>query len=168
MTAIFNAADSEEIRQWLDRGFEKAAQRAIVSTAARLVSYIQNEVIPKEDPSPVDKGLFRGAWRFRGTPGGSEVWNTAPHAPMIEYGVRAENVKIGRAMIDALSSWVVRKGLAGPAEARGMAFAIANNMKKKGIFNRDGKKGLRILEKSVAKLGDFFAKEFKAEIDREM
>lgn len=170
---VFDASQHEEVRKWLDRGFEKAAERAMVAAAAKLVSTIQNEIIPKEDPQPVDRGLYRAGWRFKKIPKGAEVFNAVPHAPIVEYGARAANVKVGRAMINALTAWVLRKGIvsgkgkAAKNEARQVAFAIANSMRKKGIFNRNGKEGLRILEKALERLGDFLSEEFPAEIRRE-
>jgi len=167
MAKVFDASRPEEIRHWLEAGFEKAAERAVLATAARLISHIQNDVIPKEDPKPVDRGLYRAGWRMKAIRKGAEVYNTVPHAPIIEYGARAQNIKIGRVMIDALERWVIRKGIAGKADARGVAFAIANSLKKKGIFNRGGPGGLRILEKALVKLGDFLSREFPVEIRRE-
>jgi len=173
MSKVFDISQNEEVKRYLDQGFEKAAEQALVACGVRLVSVIQNEIIPAEDPQPVDRGIYRSAWRSKRIKGGAEVFNTSPQGPIIERGARAENIKIGRAMIDALASWVQRKGLVkgkghdAKAEARSVAFAIANAMKTKGIFNRGGQKGLRILDKAVAKLGDFVNEEFATEIARE-
>jgi len=164
---VFDASRPDEVRHWLHSGFEKAADRAMVATALRLVSHIQNEVIPKEDPKPVDRGVYRAGWRSKQVSRGAEVFNTVAWASIIEFGVRAGNVKIGRAMIDALSKWVERKGIAGKADSRGVAFAIANSMKKKGIFNRGGRNGLRVLEKALTRLGEFATAEFIVEVRRE-
>jgi len=164
---VFEAGHEESVRVWLDQGFEKAAERALLATGNRLVATIQNEIIPKEEPKPVDRGIYRAAWRAKKIKGGAEVYNTAPHAVFIEYGVRAQNVKIGPAMINALEQWVMRKGIASKKEARSVAYAIAMSMKKKGIFNRGGRGGLRILDKALDRLGDFLNKEFQVEIRRE-
>lgn len=162
----FDIHEHPKVKQWLDKGFEKAAERAMLATAVKLVAHIQTEIIPNLKPQPVDRGMYKAAWRYKKIKGGAEVYNTAPHAPLIEYGVRAANVKPGRAMIDALAAWVKRKGISkDKAEARQIAFAIALSMKKKGIF--DGGKGLRVLEKAVKKLGDFLNTEFRAEVARE-
>lgn len=164
---VFDAERSGEVRIWVEQGFDHVAKRAIVATAMKVVSVIQTEIIPMEDPQPVDRGLYRAGWRFKKTGDGVEVFNTVPHAPMIEWGVRAENVKIGRVMIDALEKWVIRKGIGDSKSARGIAFAIANKMKQRGVFNREGKKGLRILEKAVKKIPRFLDDMFRAELRRE-
>ena len=70
---VFDSAQSEDVRQWLDKGFKAAAERAMLSTATRLVAHIQNEVIPKEDPKPVDRGVYRAGWRMKRISGGAEV-----------------------------------------------------------------------------------------------
>ena len=170
MGAKFDVSQAPEVARWLEKGFEKAGERAMVATAARLVAHIQNEIIPNLEPPPVDRGLYRAGWRHKAVKGGAEVYNSTPHAPFIEHGVRAENVKVGRRMIDALAAWVLRKGIAGKgrgakAEARQIAWAIAMKMKERGIFARG--KGFRVLEKAVAHVGRFLDEEFKREVARE-
>jgi hypothetical protein len=174
MTKVFDASRPGEVERWLKKGFGKAAERAMLGTAARLVAYITTEVIPAQKPQPVDRGMYRAGWRFKRVKGGAEVFNSTPQAPIIEWGARAANIKIGRAMINALTAWVKRKGIVkgrgkdADTEARGMAFAIANSMKRKGIFNRNGKNGLRILEKATRKVPKFLDEEFKREVAREL
>lgn len=170
MGAKFDISQAPEVARWLEKGFEKAGERAMVATAARLVNHIQTEIIPNLEPQPVDRGLYRAAWRHKAVRGGAEVYNTAPNAPFIEDGVRAENVKLGRRMIDALAAWVVRKGIvakgkAAKAEARQVAWAITSKMRERGIFN--GGKGFKVLDKAVAHVGRFLDEEFKREVKRE-
>ncbi len=87
-------------------------------------------------------------------------------AGIIEDGARAENIKVGKIMIDALEAWVKRKGIGkGEMEPRQIAWAIAISMKKRGIFN--GGKGLKILAKAVVGIDRWFAEELKREIERE-
>jgi len=173
MTKVFDASRPEEVERWLNKGFAKASERAMLGTAARLVAYITTEVIPAEQPQPVDRGMYRAGWRFKRIKGGAEVFNSTPQAPIIEWGARSSNIKVGRAMINALTAWVKRKGIVkgrgkdANDEARSMAFAIANSMKRKGIFNRGGKNGLRILEKSLGRVSKFLSEEFKREVKRE-
>jgi hypothetical protein len=109
-------------------------------------------------PVPVDRGTYRAGWHFRKTAGGADIYNAEPVALFIEHGVRAGNVKPGRAMIAALTEWVIRKRLVTTVKikARGLApatrkqlqqddlharatqvaWAIARGMQKRGIFNR--------------------------------
>lgn len=156
----------------------KAAERGLVSAGHRLVQAIVTEIIPREPRIPVDRGIYRGGWRVEEIEGGAEVVNRVPHASFIEDGVRGENVKIGRAMIDALAEWVHRHGLdkgsnrdekgryvgASKADARQVAWAIALSMKEKGIF---GGEGLKILEKARKRfLLRFITEEVTAELEK--
>jgi len=96
-----------------------------------------------------------------------EIYNTAPHAPFIEYGVRAANVKPGTAMITALVKWVKRHGMASDdQEATVIAWKIVKSMQKRGIFNRGGTSGLGILKKALLKL-DWIQEEVDREIEKE-
>ena len=160
------------------KDIRKAVGLGLFAAAVRGVSVIQNQIIPSRNPQPVDRGIYRAGWRARplkrgGQVVGGEIYNTDPNAGNIELGVRAGNVKIGRAMIDALTEWAMRKGMANryvqtastvklnrktgryaetaakvkyvkkdAGYARGIAWAIAQSMKRRGIF---GPVGLRVL-----------------------
>lgn len=175
----FTTDQLDKFGDWLKKGLAKGARRGLLSAAERMVSIIQTEVIPGESPPPIDRRVYAAGWRAEPTEKGADVVNTVPYASIIEKGARAENIKIGRAMIDALTSWILRKGLAGkPArsqsaktqqavDARNIAWAIAISMKRKGIFNRDGQ-GLRISEKARALAVKFIPEEVAREIKREL
>lgn len=171
---VFNLSELPQFERYLADGLHAAAKRGLLSTAMRVVSKITTEVIPAEIRPPVDRGIYRAAWRFISIPDGAMVVNTLPYASIIEYGARAENIKIGRAMIDALTEWVQRKGLVSRnaggvtsenANARAMAWAIAQKMKKNGIFNRGH--GLRILEKALRGIDKLVEEEITREVKRE-
>jgi hypothetical protein len=154
----------------LEGKLNKAAKRGLFSAAQRVVSVIQNEIIPSEPRVPVDRGIYRAGWRARVIPDGALVYNGTPAAAVIEDGGRAENVKVGRAMINALAEGVVRKGLTGAAKneekaqaGRQIAWAIAQSMKKKGIF---GGVGLGIMRKARARIPELIDEEVRAEIKR--
>jgi len=165
-----------ELGKWLEGGFADGARRGLLSAAFRGLGVIQNELIPHEDPQPVDVGAYRAAWQVDVGDGGAvALVNTLPYAGVIEYGARAENIKVGRKMIDALAAWVTRKGLVGrgngkdlEAEARSTAWAIAMAMKQRGIFNRNGRKGLRIGERAVKRIGEFLPEEIRREVTRRL
>ncbi len=128
-----------------------AAFRGLVAAGARGLQVIIVEIIPKRVPQPVDRGVYRAGWKLRIGPDYVEIYNDETVAPIIEDGARASNIKIGRALLEALVKWALRKGLAGDEkEALRVAWGIARNMQKKGIFNRDGKSGLGILRELVA------------------
>lgn len=151
-------------------GIARAAKAGLFSAALRGVQDIVTRIVPSRSPQPIDRAIFNASWRAVQTSEGAAIENTAPHAPYIEFGVKAENVKAGRKMIDALTEWVIRKGIAPSGdvafyggEARRAAWAIAMSMKRKGIF-RDGA-GLRILDQFNRERRDKF---IKAEVGREI
>jgi hypothetical protein len=177
MTAKFDISEGDQIATFLGTSFERAAHRAMLSTALRIVQHITTVIIPAEPRQPVDRGAYRAAWRASQLADGSAmITNAMPYAAVIEYGARAENIKIGTAMITALANWVIRKGLVkkrrgargafqARSEAIAMAWAIAKSMKKRGIFN--GGTGLNVLEKAMKIVRKTFAEEIATEIDRE-
>jgi hypothetical protein len=168
-----------------------AALRGLYSAGLRTVEHIQTSIIPTESPIPVDRGAYRAGWVCENVSGGVLIYNKMPYASIIEYGARAENIKIGRAMIDALTQWVRRKGIGAYStrrfkggmegskptltqkvtlhrlkepEARQIAWAIAKSMQKNGIFN--GGKGLRVLEKALRHAPRFIAEEIARELEQ--
>lgn len=171
----------------LSKELRLRAERALVSAAERGRGVIVNQIIPGRTPSPVDRGVYRAGWRAGPIKGGAEIWNGEVHAAFVERGVRAGSVKIGRAMIQALAEWAVRKGLvrgkkggrgrlyvrerigAGShrvmnPEAIAVAWAIAKAMKRKGIF---GQTGLRVLEELMtAHMPKIVGEEFRREVGR--
>jgi hypothetical protein len=181
----FDLSEYDALKKYLDEGITEGVRRGLDSTAKRLVGVIQNEIIPAANPPPVFDGAYRASWKDEPTAGGHDVYSDAPYAGIIEYGVRAENVKIGRAMIDMLAEWARRKGLTGHAphersspearaDARQIAWAIARSMQGTatkpgtGIFNRGGQQGLRIAEKAALRVRDFVGEEIAAEVDRRL
>lgn len=159
----FQLNQGDKLQDFLSDSMEKAALNAVHAAALRVVSDIQTRIIPAESPQPVDRRVYRGAWRVNRIAKGAEIVNNSPHSVFIEYGVRPENVKPGRKMIDALAAWVKRKGIAkvGGTE-RNIAFAIAQSMRKKGIFNRRGtgdEGGLRILEQGLKEIDRYIPRE---------
>lgn len=165
-----NINDHPEFSKWLKAGLHEAVGKALLSTATRIVSTIQSKTIPETLPhQPVDRGTFRAGFRVEVGPRAVFIINNVPHAAHIEYGVRPGNVKPGRAMLIALAGWVKRKGLlsghgkqGANAEAKSIAWAIAKNMQKKGIFG--GNKppsGLRVVQRAMLKFDVFFNEEFQ-------
>ena len=166
--------DSRVVTDAVREAVRRAGRLGTLSAAARLVQVIKSRLIPAEDPPPVDQRAYSNAWDFEPTATGARVYNDSPHAPVIEYGARAENVKVGRAMIDALAEWAVRKGLVGRGrgsiqarsaeqEAQSFAWAVATNMRKRGIFNR-GSEGLGIARKASALAPALVEQEIRAEL----
>ncbi len=145
--------------------YRDAALLGLLSAAQRGVQTIQAVIIPSRNPPPVDRGLYRAGWHAEATSDGAQIFNDNPIAPIIEDGVRASRVKPGAAMVAALTSWVMRKGLESDSKkAKGVAFAIIQRMKQRGIFNQNST-GLGILRELEEKYIDSFAKE---EVEREI
>lgn len=114
--------DMDRFEDWIVGELGGATQKGMYSAGLRLLQTIQVTLIPKAMPHPpVDRGIYRAGCAIDGDPGYGEthdptpvtVYNPTPQAPIIEWGARAENIKIGKKMIDALSEWVVRKGIGG-------------------------------------------------------
>jgi hypothetical protein len=136
----------------------------------------------------LDRGIARAGWRAEEISDGAVVFNKVLQAGLMELGVRPDHVKIGRKMIDALTEWAKRKGLGAeyasvrkkvqgsgagksatyqtvqrrikPSDEalRGIAFAIANSMKKRGIFKPEFG-GLRTLERTTKSLGPSYVRQ---------
>lgn len=159
MTMRFTSQESAQFAKWLTKQSEGAVKQALYGTAMAIVSKILNEIIPAEPRQPVDIGSYRAGWKFKRIPKGAMVYNSVPHAVFIEKGVRASNVKPGRAMREAITQWLIFKKIASLEEAPKMAWAVMMNMKKKGIYNEG--KGLRILEKAMKSFPELLDREFK-------
>lgn len=169
-----------EAPQWVERAVARKKAHllnAMEAAGRRTVVHLQTEVIAQAQPHPpVDRGLFRAGWHLHRHARGIVIYNITPgnYGPIIDRGARAANIKVGRKMIDALAGWAKRKGLNpdGPGERlrgkrrpgveayRGVAWAIAMRMKKRGIFN--GGKGLRILEKAALAFPRFLHDEIRS------
>lgn len=171
----------EDADKWLNvvaASSRDATLRGLLSAAHRTVAYIQTSIIPNLPQPPVGRGAYRAAWRAVRLDNGAEVVNSTVQAIFIEYGVRAENVKPGRAMIAALTEWVRMKGIGGTVvtnktgqqrlkrvsvdEAESIAWAIARSMQKRGIFNRGN--GLRVMERAGRMVPGFIKEEVMREL----
>lgn len=161
----------EDAPAWAQRHaktMEEAALRGLRSAAQRIITKIQTDIIPNTKLSdgrvapPVDRGQYRAGWRYRPITRGAMITHIDQKmAAIMEYGVRAENVKIGRKMIDALTTWVMRKSLALDAiEAKQIAWAIAKTMKDKGM------EGRKVLERAMAAAPDIVREEVNYELQR--
>ena len=155
----------------MHQALEKGARRGLILAGERGVAKIVTEIIPSRSPQPVDRATYKAGWKTEQvTKDRVDILNSEPHAVFIEFGVRAENVRIGAALIKALSEWALRKGIAESSkEAVGVAWAVAKGMQKKGIFNRRTGGGLRILEELETEyLEDILQQEVVREINREI
>ena len=158
----------EEASKWFDtvapQAFAAGAKRGLLSAAARIVSDIQTRIIPQLAPKPVDRGAYRAGWQFGEDDDGAYYENVLPHAPLLEWGVRAANVRVSAAMIDALTEWVERKGLGSGASARRLAWAIAHSQKMRGVFGN----GFHVMDLANEMAGGYIREEVAIEIEREL
>lgn len=83
----------------------EATKRGLFAAAHRLVGTL------KVMDLPLDRGTARAGWKAERVERGAAVFNTVLQAVLMEGGVRADNVKVGRKMIDALTEWARRKGI---------------------------------------------------------
>ena len=176
--ATFRLEETDKWMALVSVTMREAALKGLYSAALRTQAHIVNDIIPATIPEPVARGAYRAAWQTARFPNGAMVFNTIPYASCIEYGVRAENVKIGRKLIDALVEWIHMKGIGAKTatgkngiqriqkpsdmEKRSIAWAIAKSLQKKGIFN--GGKGLKILQRAEASIPKFIKEEVNREI----
>lgn len=148
----------------------KGARIGLRKAGERAIQKIVTEIIPSRSPEPVDRGTYKAGWKTEVVDEDTVVIdNSEPHAPIIEGGARAENIKIGTVMLTALSQWAMRKGLADDEEeALNIAWAIAKAMQRRGNFNRyQGGTGLYIMgELRDEYLKDILREEVKREVER--
>jgi hypothetical protein len=162
----YELKDVDRFFEDTEKGLRRAALRGLLSAAHRGVQTILVRIIPSRSPMPVDRGIYRAGWKAWATEDGAVIENLEPVAIFVEEGVRGSNVKIGRAMIQALAAWVVRKGIAGADEATGVAWAIAKRMQARGIFA--GGQGFGILRELVDKdIEGFMVEEIEREVAKE-
>lgn len=118
MPSFDAATQMPEFARYLEGRLQVASKRGMLSACHRTVQYIVSDLIPKAMPQPVDRGIYKAGWMVRSDgEEGYSVANRVPHATIIEHGVRGENVKIGKASLDAIAAWVQRKGIGGATKA---------------------------------------------------
>jgi len=184
---IISLSESAKWVRHFTEEMPKVALNALHSAALRMQQDLQND-----SSLPSDRRTYAAGWRVARMPYGADVYNVRTHAIFIEESVQPENVKIGRAMIEALTEWAKRKGLgrgvtkvkagkkrywttssgyrlkkksASIGELVGIAWAIAKTIKKRGIFNSPH--GLKPLANIFREKGTLYVEEeFKREIAR--
>lgn len=113
-----------ELRRAYIQGFRRAA--------LRLERYAVEEIDSAEPYPAVDTRELRGSVSTQFVDDGAIVTVDAPHAPMMEWGTRPF-----RPPTAPLVEWALRKGFASTeAEARGIAFKVADKIARDGIAPR--------------------------------
>lgn len=114
MRIVLPDAVKEKIAREMSSKIVTAFRNAGLSTIVRAAEVMRTELIPQNLPrQPVDRGIYQAGWRLDtgAMPKEVSLVNTVLYAPIIEYGARAANIKVGKKMLDALTEWVVRKGI---------------------------------------------------------
>lgn len=78
---------ARELDAYTDKQVENLKQATLLGIAASVPHLVET--------SPVDTGLYAQSWDFRKEEWGAILGNTAPHAPIIEYGARPFTPPIG-------------------------------------------------------------------------
>jgi hypothetical protein len=143
-----------------------AALKGIYSAALRSKQILQTTEIQDADPPPVNKGVYRAGWQVEKLKNGAAYYNSVPYARYIEDGVPAMNVVMSQKAIMAIAEWARRKlGGLDEKQALNVAYAIMQNLKKRGIFKHGA--GLKIMKKyNDRKLNEVIRREIDAEIDK--
>jgi hypothetical protein len=158
------------------RATEKQMKKALHRAAVRGIRRVTEEIDKLGNRKPVDRGIYRAAWKALATDDGAVLFNDSPHAGFIEQGTRPHMPPI-----EPLKAWVLRKfgptlrrefKAAGGAKVLGkpmkdyaetaaaaLAFAIAKSIARKGTAPR------YILQNSIPDLEALAVEELKRVID---
>ena len=104
-------------------------------------------------------GYYLRAWKAERIPKGARVHNVAPYAGVIEWG-RRKGAR--RPPIEPLVRWAQRKLGLSEKEARGVAFAIATAIKKRGLPAK------HVLTGAAAEMRKLVGLEVERELKKEM
>jgi len=165
--STIDLADVPQHLKKLEGDMKEAAVRGLRSAALRGVSIIITQIVPARSPAPIDRGAYRAGWKadVNDPPDGATIYNDEANAALIENGVDPGSVKPGYAMIENLTEWALRKGIAADEEeAVEIAWSIANSARSRGFFYPGG---LGILRELVDQhLPRIIEEEVKRELGR--
>ena len=127
----------------------------------------QEEIASSKPYAPVDRGVYKRSFHAEDIDDGCAFYNDAPYAGVLELGRRPGKMP----PVAILAEWVIRKGLVGKrkagkagasqlAAARGIAFAIAAAMKKRG-WPTAPRLPFGIIGRTVKRLGPLVAEAVK-------
>ena len=112
------------------------------------------------EASPVDTGLYQASWDTRiKSPGNVQLGNSAPHAPVIEYGARPHRPPIG-----PLLAWAKRvlKDPSHPPNYSPEVWRLAVGTQKK--IEQYGQAPRHVLTKAIAEIVKLIQREIKREV----
>jgi hypothetical protein len=111
-------------------------------------------------PGAVDTGAYRAAWTTAMLPNGASVLNKRPYSPVIEGGRRI-GMPVGKQGIINIADWAHRKLHIPVEQARSVAYAIAQEIKRRGLRARKVMSGGlgRMIEVVKIEIGSELGKE---------
>lgn len=110
--------------------FRAAAITGMRRAGLRTLQHVQRRT---SEIGAVNTGFYRQAWKYMPTPDGSQVFNQAPYAGVIELGRRPEKKQ---PPLEAIARWAQRKLGLTEKQAWHAAVPIARAIAKKGIPGR--------------------------------
>ena len=161
--------DMHQWSDWMARlgtSFEPAMLRGVRAGALRCIPLLQKRTSYAPPASEggsqgaVDTGLYKAAWKTTPLPNGARVFNDRPASPVIDYGRRPSPVSSeGRRN---LTAWAKRKLKLSADEARAVAWAIAQTLKKRPLRAR------RVMSGAIKEMTKLVQEEITHELDLEL
>ena len=159
-----------EWTRWLKRlgkRYMPAVQRGLLSGAARSLVLLQNRTRDARPANPMRKGeggavntgQYLRSWRTERVPGGVRVWNSAPYAPIVEFG-RRKGAKMPP--VAEMEIWARRRLELSATEAKRAAFVIARAIARRGL------EGRRIMTGARTVMTRYIEQEVQRELEKEL
>lgn len=128
----------------LSKELGKFAEKHIDIVRAAVARGIMRSIPELVMQSPVDTGLYANSWDYHEGPNNVTVGNTAPHAPIIEYGARPHKVPI-----KPLLDWAKRvlQDPSQPPEYSDQVWALAIGTRNK--IEKYGQAPKHIMERNI-------------------
>jgi hypothetical protein len=146
------------------KGFSKAWDAAFGDKRRAmeegLVSGVMRGQVIVMDNSPVDTGLYQASWDTRLVgPGEAHLGNTAPHAPIIEYGARPHTPPLG-----PLLAWAKRvlQDPSQPPKYSSAVWKLAKGTQNK--IRKHGQKPQHVLTNAIPQIEKLIKIEIKRRI----
>lgn len=127
---------AEELGAFTDAHLANLQKATVTGIARSLPDVVES--------SPVDTGLYAQSWMFTETEFGAILANTAPHAPIIEFGARPFRPPMG-----PLLAWAKRvlQDSSQPPNYSSEVWALAKGTQNK--IAREGMMPKKVMEKAI-------------------
>jgi hypothetical protein len=144
-----NLADfAKELREFNEGSLEEQRLATVRGIAASIPDLVK--------ASPVDTGLYGQSWNFSSTEESAILGNTAPHAPIIEYGARPFTPPIG-----PLLAWAKRvlQDPSQPPDYSDKVWALARGVQ--GKIAKSGMQPKKVMENMIPAIIENIRQEFE-------